>query len=93
MPKMSGRVVARKKLTHEERRAMFALRMLPGGKTEGQTILITKKRDGVGGRAFNRAVLAATKVVGDYFAKGDTQVFQTMQFDFKTPTKADHANR
>jgi hypothetical protein len=70
---------------------MFALRLIDGGKTEGQTILITKKRDGVHGRVFNRAALAATKVVGDYFAKGDTQVFQTMKFDFKTPTKADHA--
>jgi phenylpropionate dioxygenase-like ring-hydroxylating dioxygenase large terminal subunit len=70
---------------------MFALRMIDGGKTEGQTILITKKRPGLHGRAFNRVALAATKVVGDYFAKGDTQVFQTMKFDFKTPTKADHA--
>ncbi len=70
---------------------MFALRMLEGGIAEGQTILITKRRAGVGGYAFNRAALAATKVVGDYFAKGDTQVFQTMKFDFATPTKADHA--
>jgi hypothetical protein len=45
----------------------------------------------VHGRVFNRAALAATKVVGDYFAKGDTQVFQTMKFDFQTPTRADHA--
>ena len=70
---------------------MFALRMIEGGKTEGQTILITRKRPGLAGRAFNRVALAATKVVGDYFAKGDTQVFQTMKFDFKTPTKDDHA--
>jgi phenylpropionate dioxygenase-like ring-hydroxylating dioxygenase large terminal subunit len=70
---------------------MFALRMIEGGKTEGQTILITKRRPGALGQAFNRVALAATKVVGDYFAKGDTQVFQTMKFDFKTPTKADHA--
>jgi phenylpropionate dioxygenase-like ring-hydroxylating dioxygenase large terminal subunit len=70
---------------------MFALRLIEDGKTEGQTILITRRRPGVAGRAFNRVALAATKVVGDYFAKGDTQVFQTMKFDFATPTKADHA--
>jgi phenylpropionate dioxygenase-like ring-hydroxylating dioxygenase large terminal subunit len=70
---------------------MFALRLIDGGKTEGRTILITQKRPGVRGRAFNRVALAATKLVGDYFAKGDTQVFQTMKFDFQTPTKADHA--
>jgi hypothetical protein len=70
---------------------MFALRLVEGGKTEGQTILLTRRREGLGGRAFNRVALAATKLVGDYFAKGDTQVFQTMKFDFQTPTKADHA--
>jgi hypothetical protein len=28
-------------------------------------------------------------MVGNYFAKGDTQVFQTIKFDFQTPTKED----
>lgn len=68
---------------------MFALRLLEGGKTEGQTILITKKRPGIFGWLFNRIMLLLTKIVGNYFAKGDTQVFQTIKFDFKTPTKAD----
>ena len=70
---------------------LFALRLIDGGRTEGQTILITKRRPGFRGRAFNKAILLATRAVGNYFAKGDTQVFQTMKFDFKTPTKADHA--
>ena len=70
---------------------MFALRLIEDGKAEGQTILITRRRPGLFGQAFNRAALAATKLVGDYFAKGDTQVFKTMKFDFLTPTKADHA--
>lgn len=68
---------------------MFALRMLEGGKAEGQTILITKKRPGLLGWVFNRVVLWLTKLVGNYFAKGDTQIFQTIKFNFKTPTKAD----
>lgn len=70
---------------------MFALRLADGGQTEGQTVLVTRRRPGVAGKAFNRAVLAATRVVGDYFAKGDTQVFQTIRFHFATATKADHA--
>jgi phenylpropionate dioxygenase-like ring-hydroxylating dioxygenase large terminal subunit len=70
---------------------MFALRMKDGGKAEGRTICITKKREGAAGKALSRVALELSKIVGDYFAKGDTQVFQTIQFDFKTPTKADHA--
>lgn len=70
---------------------MFALRLIDGGRTEGQTVLITRRRDGLLGRAWNDVALRLTKLVGDYFAKGDTQVFQTMRFDFRTPTRADHA--
>ncbi|AKG22792.1 aromatic ring-hydroxylating dioxygenase subunit alpha, partial [Calothrix sp. 336/3] len=68
---------------------MFTLRLLEGGKTEGQTILITKKRPGLWGWLFNRVILWLTKLVGNYFAKGDTKIFQTIKFDLKTPTKAD----
>jgi phenylpropionate dioxygenase-like ring-hydroxylating dioxygenase large terminal subunit len=70
---------------------LFALRPLDGGKTEGQTVLVTRRRRGLRGRAVNRVLLEATRLVGDYFARGDTQVFQTMKFDFQTPTRADHA--
>jgi len=70
---------------------VFALRMTEGGKTEGQTILLTKRRPGPHGALFNLAVLFATKLVGNYFARGDTRVFQTIRYDFKTPTKADRA--
>ncbi len=68
---------------------MFALRTGPGGVTEGQTVLITKKRGGPFGWLFNRVVLLLTRLVGDYFAKGDTKVFETIKFDFKTPLKID----
>ena len=70
---------------------VFALRMIEGGKTEGQTILITPKRHGCLGWGVNRGLLWLTQQVGNYFAKGDTQVFQTIQFDLKTPTKADRS--
>ena len=70
---------------------MFALRLIEDGKAEGQTILITKKRRGIFGWLFNRVVLWVTKLVGDYFAKGDTQIFQTINFDLKTPTLADNS--
>lgn len=70
---------------------MFTLRLLAGGKTEGQTLSITKKRPGVLGWIFNRVVLWLTLIVGNYFAKGDTRIFQTIKFDFKTPTKADQS--
>ncbi len=68
---------------------MFALRLIEGGKTEGQTILITKKRPGIWGWIFNRIVLLVTQLVGNYFAKGDTKVFQTINFDFQTPIAPD----
>ncbi|MFN6571654.1 aromatic ring-hydroxylating dioxygenase subunit alpha [Dendronalium sp. ChiSLP03b] len=70
---------------------IFALRMIEGGKTEGQTIFVTPKRPGCIGWGVNRGLLWLTQQVGNYFAKGDTQVFQTIQFDLKTPTKADRS--
>jgi hypothetical protein len=65
--------------------------MIENGKTEGQTILVTPKRPGFWGWVLNRGLLWLTQQVGNYFAKGDTQVFQTIQFDLKTPTKADQS--
>lgn len=70
---------------------LFALRLAEGGKTEGQTILLTPKRSGCLGWAVNRGLLWVTQQVGNYFARGDTQVFQTIRFDLKTPTKADQS--
>jgi phenylpropionate dioxygenase-like ring-hydroxylating dioxygenase large terminal subunit len=70
---------------------MFALRLVEGGRTEGQTILITRKRAGWWGWIVNRILLWLTQQTGNYFAKGDTQVFQTIKFDLKTPTIADRS--
>jgi len=68
---------------------IFALRPTADGHAEGQTVLVTKVRPGVFGKLFNRVALAASNVVGKYFAKGDTEVFKTIKFNFKTPLKAD----
>jgi phenylpropionate dioxygenase-like ring-hydroxylating dioxygenase large terminal subunit len=70
---------------------LFALRMLEGGRTEGRTILVTKHRPGLFGQMFSRVLLGLTWVVGHYFARGDTRVFQTIKFDFRVPIKPDHA--
>ncbi|TAE61959.1 MAG: aromatic ring-hydroxylating dioxygenase subunit alpha [Nostocales cyanobacterium] len=70
---------------------IFTLRMIEGGKTEGQTILITPKRHGIFGKLINLILLWLTQRVGNYFAKGDTQVFETIKFNLQTPTKADQS--
>lgn len=70
---------------------IFALRPTLDGKSEGQTILVTKRREGFAGRILNGVLLYLTKLVGNYFAKGDTLIFKTIKFNFKTPIKADQA--
>lgn len=72
---------------------MFALRPDGRGGTDGQTVLIARKRRGVFGALANAALLALTRVVGAYFAKGDTRVFRSIRFQLRTPTEADHAIR
>lgn len=68
---------------------MFALRATPDGRTQGQTVLVTKRRSGPLGWLFNRVVLFATKLVGDYFAHGDTKIFRSIRFELKNPVPAD----
>lgn len=70
---------------------MFALRLIEDGKTEGQTILITKKRLGILGWFFNRVVLWLTKLLHDYLVSGNIQLLQRINFDLKTPTLADNS--
>jgi phenylpropionate dioxygenase-like ring-hydroxylating dioxygenase large terminal subunit len=70
---------------------MFALRLSDDGKTEGFAVAFTRARKGIFGLAFNWLVLEVTKLAGLYFALGDTRVFQTIRFDFKTPIHADRA--
>jgi phenylpropionate dioxygenase-like ring-hydroxylating dioxygenase large terminal subunit len=68
---------------------IFALRPTERGTAEGQTILVTSRRGGPFGRLFNHLVLRLTEIVGNYFAKGDTQVFQTIRWKLRTPIRAD----
>jgi len=68
---------------------MFTLRLVEGGKTEGQTILMIKKRKGIFGWLFNKIVLWLANILGQDFLKGDTKIFETIKFDLKTPIKTD----
>jgi phenylpropionate dioxygenase-like ring-hydroxylating dioxygenase large terminal subunit len=68
---------------------LFALRVGEHGVTEGQSIAITRRRPGALGWLLNRVILTLTKLVGSYFARGDTRVFQTIRFDLQTPIRAD----
>jgi len=70
---------------------IFALRPTETGSTEGQTILVTPKRKGIAGLIFNPLILLITQFAGNYFARGDTRVFRTIQFALKTPIVSDHS--
>ncbi len=70
---------------------IFALRLGPNGRTQGQTILVTRKRPGLTGKAFDSVLLFLSWVVGAYFGHGDTRVFESIKFDFQTPLKADRS--
>jgi phenylpropionate dioxygenase-like ring-hydroxylating dioxygenase large terminal subunit len=70
---------------------IFALRPNLDGKAEGQTILVTKHRAGFFGSIANSIILFLTKLVGNYFAKGDTVIFSRIKFNFQTPVRADRA--
>jgi phenylpropionate dioxygenase-like ring-hydroxylating dioxygenase large terminal subunit len=72
---------------------IFALRPNAQGHAEGLTILLTPN----GAHStklgwlnlFNPIILFATKLVGNYFAGGDTEVFKTIKFKFNRPIKED----
>ncbi len=70
---------------------VFALRPTDDGRTEGQTVLITRNRPGVAGRIANRVALFLSEQVGNYFAKGDTEVFESIRWSFQTPIRADRS--
>ncbi len=39
----------------------------------------------------NAVLLGLTRLVGAYFARGDTKIFRSIRFQLRTPTEADHA--
>jgi phenylpropionate dioxygenase-like ring-hydroxylating dioxygenase large terminal subunit len=68
---------------------MFALRPTTEGRTEGQTVLLTRRRRGAVGWLFDQVLLCLTALVAGYFARGDTIIFESIRFDLKTPVPAD----
>ncbi|MCG8315823.1 MAG: aromatic ring-hydroxylating dioxygenase subunit alpha [Pseudomonadales bacterium] len=68
---------------------IYANRLGDNGVSEGQVVLLTKKRKTAIGRFYSKSLLLATRIVSDYFANGDTPQFDTIKFDFKTPIKDD----
>jgi len=70
---------------------MFALRPTADGRAEGQAIALTRRRSGLRGAVIDHLLLAATTLVGRYFARGDTIVFDTIRFELRTPIAADRA--
>ncbi len=70
---------------------VFALRLTDAGTAEGYPILLTPKVGGLSGAVLNAVSLAASALVGAYFARGDTEVFQTIRWDLATPIAADRS--
>lgn len=70
---------------------IFALRQTADGRAEGWLILITRRRKGWFGAALTRVILFLSALGGDYFARGDTKVFETIRFDLQTPVPADRS--
>lgn len=68
---------------------IFASRLIEAGRAEIMTILMTKKRLGIFGRLHNRLVLWLSKFVAEDFIKDDNKIFQTIQFNLKSPIDLD----
>jgi nitrite reductase/ring-hydroxylating ferredoxin subunit len=68
---------------------MFALRPTPDGRTEGQTILLTRRRRGSGGSLWSGILLGLTRLVAAYFAHGDSKIFRSIRFAPGVPVPAD----
>jgi phenylpropionate dioxygenase-like ring-hydroxylating dioxygenase large terminal subunit len=68
---------------------MFALRPTTDGRTEGQTVLLTRRRRGPVGWLGGAVVLGLTRLVAAYFARGDTRVFRSIRFALGAPVSAD----
>ncbi|MFN9617954.1 MAG: Rieske 2Fe-2S domain-containing protein [Dolichospermum sp.] len=68
---------------------IFTTRILPGGKTQGQTLLMCKKRKGMFGKLINKLILWVGKSMSDRLLKNHDQILQNMRFYLKNPIKAD----
>lgn len=70
---------------------MFALRPTAEGGTEGQIIVFTPRRKGPFGWMRSQYILFFTRIVGRYFSSGDTRIYRTIRFNYKTPVSADRS--
>ncbi len=68
---------------------IFAVRPKADGGSEGQTIFLTRRRNGLIGKLVSNTLLLLTRAVNAYFAKGDSMIFKTIRFNLRTPIKAD----
>lgn len=68
---------------------MFCLRPNEEGQALGQTLVLTKKRPGLIGRLVTSVALGVARIAGAYFAKGDTEIFEYIDFNYQTPVSAD----
>lgn len=68
---------------------IFATRMLAGGNTQGQTLVMVKKRQGIIGTMINKLLLSLGKNMSDRLIKNNDLFFSHIQFNLKTPLKAD----
>jgi phenylpropionate dioxygenase-like ring-hydroxylating dioxygenase large terminal subunit len=69
---------------------MFPHRPTLKGGTEGIMLFATRKRKGPLGRLLGRLIVWVTYIAGNYFEKGDRQIFESIQFSMRAPVKADH---
>lgn len=70
---------------------LFTTRPTEVGGSEGRTVLLTQRRSGFPGWMLNRVLLWITLQVGNYFARGDTRIFQSIRYNFQTPIQADRS--
>jgi nitrite reductase/ring-hydroxylating ferredoxin subunit len=70
---------------------VFALRPDARGRAEGRPVFVARRPRTLAGRLAAFAILRATRLVSGYFAGGDTEIFRSIRFDFRTPTAADGA--
>lgn len=70
---------------------VFATRPTPEGETLGHVLTVTRKRKGLLGKIINKLLLLASRIVANYFARGDTLIFSSIKFRFQTPVRRDRA--
>ncbi|MFM6754968.1 MAG: aromatic ring-hydroxylating dioxygenase subunit alpha, partial [Dolichospermum sp.] len=68
---------------------IFTTRILPEGKTQGQTLLMCRKRQGICGNLINKLMLWFGKKISDRLLTNHNNILPTMRFYLKNPIKAD----